>query len=121
MAFNSIAKEYGIWKFHHIFHDIDKPFMKLFLPYSKVQKMHRQNNSHHLEYKNPSNINWEDMWIDWECSHLTKNACPRKATEEAEEKLRIGEMSYSEYCKFMMTAYKIYTNYNNKIKNNENQ
>lgn len=97
VAFNRTAREWHVWKFHHLFHDIEKPFLRLILPYKKVQELHRRNNSHHLEYKYPEHRNWEDMVIDWECSGLTKVACPRNAIEEANFKLEEGSMSYNDY------------------------
>ena len=103
-AFNSVAWELGLWKPHHIFHDIEKPFLRLVLPYKKVQKLHRTNNNHHLEYKHPEHRNWYDMYIDWECSRFTKVACPRNAVEEANHKLNEGSMDYDDYCHFMGVA-----------------
>lgn len=100
LAFNDVARELGIWKFHHLFHDIEKPWLRLLLPYEKVQEIHRRNNSHHLEYKKPCERNWIDMIIDWECSGRTKEACPRNAIEEANYKLAENTMSYMDYCKF---------------------
>lgn len=73
----------------------------MLFPYEKVQKWHRRNNGHHLEYKHPYKRNWEDMVIDWECSGLTKAACPRNAIEEANFKLEEGSMSYEDYQKFI--------------------
>ena len=101
VAFNRTAKEWGVWRFHHIFHDIEKPFLRLFFPYKTVQKWHRTHNSHHLEYKHPNRRNWKDMVIDWECSSLTKVACPYNAIEEANIKLHDGSMSYPDYQKFV--------------------
>ena len=40
-CFNLLAKKLGVWKFKFLFHDIEKPFLKLFLPYPKVKKWHR--------------------------------------------------------------------------------
>ena len=103
LAFNDVAREMGVWKIHHLFHDIEKPWLRLFLPYRKVQEIHRHNNPHHLEYKDPANRDWIDMVIDWECSGRTKEACPRNAIEEATHKLDEKTMSYMDYCKFYAT------------------
>lgn len=108
LAFNRTAKELGAWKFHHLFHDIEKPFLRLFLPYKKVQMIHRRNNPHHLEYKYPDKRNWTDMVIDWECSRLTKEACPYDAADEASRKLDDESMKYEEYCLFMAAWYKMW-------------
>jgi hypothetical protein len=58
------------WKPKYLLHDIEKPFLKLFWDYKKVQKWHRTHNSHHTEYKDQ----WDTyaMVIDWECSRFTK-------------------------------------------------
>lgn len=101
LAFNRTAKEWGVWKFHHLFHDIEKPFMKLFMDYKSVQAWHRTHNKHHLEYRYPEKRNWEDMIIDWECSCLTKVASPLNAIEEANKKLDDQSMSYDEYKQFI--------------------
>lgn len=103
-AFNDLARELGVWKFRHIFHDIEKPFLRLFMDYKKVQAFHRKHNAHHLEYKGERN--WLDMYLDWECSRYTKFASPRTAVEEANLKLNNGTMSYNDYCEFMRVARK---------------
>lgn len=103
LAFNRTAMEWKVWKIHHIFHDIEKPFLRLFFPYKTVQKWHRTHNPHHLEYRKPEKRNWEDMVIDWECSGLTKVACPYNAIEEANIKLEDKSMSYHDYQTFVST------------------
>ena len=75
-AYNKVAKEWGVWKFKYLFHDIEKPFLKLFLPYEKVRKWHRSHNRHHLSYPDKSRIDWTALAIDWECSHYTKESQP---------------------------------------------
>ncbi len=104
-AFNQVAKELGVWKFHHLFHDLEKPFLRLFMKYEKLQKFHRTHNRHHLEY--PGDRNWTDMYVDWECSRYTKVACPRNAIEEANYQLANGKMTYPDYCEFMKEAHHI--------------
>lgn len=101
LAFNDVAMEWGVWQFHHIFHDMEKPWLRLIFPYHKVQRIHRTNNSHHLEYKHPENRNWLDMVIDWEASSRTKDACPYNAIQEANIKLESGEMCYDDYQMFI--------------------
>ena len=105
LAFNDTAREYGVWRFRHLFHDIDKPFLKIFLPYEKVQKIHRTHHAHHLEYKGKRN--WIDMFIDWECSSRTKYACPRNGEDEANWMLYNGKMSKYEYQMFLAAAHGI--------------
>ncbi len=98
-AYNMTALNCKAWKFKYLFHDIEKPFLKLFLPYEKVQKIHRKHNKHHPEWLEnqlvnlPPRYNWivgnllnkidyEGMIIDWECSHFTKSECPYLAFDE---------------------------------------
>ena len=94
MAFNMTALNCKCWRFKYLFHDIEKPFLKLFLPYKKVQRWHRNHNNHHpewLEYQISTtglieeplnNFDYEAAIIDWECGHYTKIAQPRHAFEE---------------------------------------
>ena len=69
-AFQMTALNLRRWKPKYLLHDIEKPFLKLFWDYKKVQKWHRTHNSHHIEYKGQ----WDTyaMVIDWECSRFTK-------------------------------------------------
>lgn len=87
LAFNYIAIKLGVWKPRWLLHDIEKPFLKLFLrDYQKVRKAHKYNNRHHLQYGRKHGYNrldWLGMTIDWECSRLTKEHEPRNARQEA--------------------------------------
>lgn len=88
-AYNMTALNLKCWKFKYLFHDIEKPWlMLLWKDYDKVQKYHRVNNNHHLEYKNRDKIDWEAMVIDWECSRFTKIASPLAAREVLEHRVR---------------------------------
>lgn len=78
-AFNMTALNLKAWKFKYLFHDIEKPWLKLFWPYEKVQKWHRTHNRHHIEYE--GNYDLEAMMIDWECSRYTKTAEPLNARD----------------------------------------
>lgn len=49
-AFNYTACKLHAWRFKYLFHDIEKPWLRLFLPYKTVQRFHRKHNTHHLEY-----------------------------------------------------------------------
>lgn len=75
-AFNRVAKEWGVWKFKYLFHDMEKPFMRLFLPYEKVRKWHRIHNRHHLSYPDKTRIDWMALMLDWECSRYSKKDQP---------------------------------------------
>lgn len=105
LAFNRTAHALGVWRFRHLFHDIEKPFLRLVWPYEKVRHWHHTHRKHHLEYRDPSHRNWVDMYIDWECSHLTKLACIRSGTEEAWHKFhKTHEMDWTEYHYFIKAA-----------------
>ena len=80
-AFNMTALNLKVWKFKYIFHDWYKPWLRLFLPYEKVQKFHREHSKHHLEWlynhqthEDAVRFDWDAMIIDWECSRFTKEA-----------------------------------------------
>ncbi|WQJ53518.1 MAG: hypothetical protein [Wendovervirus sonii] len=108
-AYNSTAKNCKGWKLKYLFHDVEKPFLKLFMDYKKVQKIHRGIAPHHIEYVRdywlhvynvPENRedmlnalfyiathffpDIEGMIIDWECSRFTKASEPLNAMEEWE-------------------------------------
>lgn len=104
-AFNLTAYHLGHWKFKYLFHDIEKPFLKLILrDYKKVQKIHRKYNSHHLEYyKGIDKVNYIDLIIDWECSQYTKLASPNNAREEVQMKYLTNEISENVYNKLLIT------------------
>lgn len=103
-AFNLTALSLDVWKFKYLFHDIEKPWLKLFWPYWKVQVFHRTHNAHHLEYRKAPYYDYEAMVIDWECSGLTKVACPRTAIQEIKLKYEYHELSPYEYHKLLRTA-----------------
>ena len=95
-SFQMTALNHHMWKPKYLFHDIEKPWLRLFLPYKKVQKWHRHHHNHHLEWlddklkgckdgdirKILDRFDWEGMVIDWECSRFTKLASPKNAREE---------------------------------------
>lgn len=83
-AFQMTALNMRVWKPKYLLHDAEKPWLRLILPYKKVQKFHRNHAKHHLEYfrKNPKKIDWLAMVIDWECSHFTKAEATKTAREE---------------------------------------
>lgn len=66
-AFQMTALNLGIWKFKYLFHDWEKPWMRLFCKYETVQKWHRSHRRHHPEYglKNGwDKVDWYEMIID---------------------------------------------------------
>ena len=102
-SFQIVAITLGVWKFKHLFHDWYKPWLKMFgVPYENIQKFHRMNSNHHLEYlehKDPSSLDWISLIVDWECSQYTKEACHRNAREEMEHWIsnNINDL-YTIYC-----------------------
>lgn len=81
-SYNMVALNLRCWKFKYLFHDFEKPWLKLMWgDYSKVRAWHRNNNRHHLGYKDPSKIDWEALVIDWECCRFTKEDAPLNARE----------------------------------------
>ena len=65
-----------------IFHDWEKPWMYMFpwLKEGEIQRLHRQNNPHHMEAEKFSSIpHLVEMYIDWECAAITKPDKPLNA------------------------------------------
>lgn len=86
-AFNMTALNLGVWKPRHLFHDFEKPWMKLFCSYKTVQQWHRKHNKHHLEYgllHGWNSIRWLDLIIDWESCAYTKIEAQLDARETLE-------------------------------------
>lgn len=86
-GFQLTALNLGIWKPKYLLHDIEKPWLKLFWDYKKVQKWHRTHNNHHLEYglkHGWDKIDWEALMIDWECCGLSKQEAQLDARETLE-------------------------------------
>ena len=97
-AFQMTALNLRAWKFKYLFHDFEKPWLRLILPYEKVRNFHRRNNKHHLGYKNPLRYDYEAMVIDWECSRFTKEDAPMNARETYEyfitKRYKEGDSTY---------------------------
>lgn len=89
-AFQMTALNLKCWKFKYLFHDIEKPWLKLLIgDYSKVQSIHRKRNKHHIQYWidkqfNVKKTDWEAMVIDWECSRFTKLSAQLNARDTLE-------------------------------------
>jgi len=100
-AFQMTALNHKMWKPKYLFHDWEKPWLRIFYPYPKVQKWHRHHHNHHLEWlddhlwncqfrdgdirKVLDRFDWEGMVIDWECSRFTKIASPMTAREKVRD------------------------------------
>ena len=78
-AFQLTALNLRVWRFKYLFHDIEKPWLRLLFrgDYTKVQRWHRHHNNHHLQY--PDKKDYIAMVLDWECSKLTKTSSPYTA------------------------------------------
>ena len=92
-GFQLTALNLGIWKFKYLFHDIEKPWLKVLWKdnYKRVQKWHRCHNNHHLEYgmiHGWDEINWEALMIDWECCGLSKQEAQLDARETMEYEVK---------------------------------
>lgn len=105
-AFNMTALNLKAWKFKYLFHDWYKPWLRLFMPYEKVQRFHRTHSKHHLEWLelNPINkralkFDWASMLIDWECSRFTKEASPLDAYGEYLKQIEEYRMEALRYSK----------------------
>ena len=92
-SFQLTALNLGIWKFKYLFHDFEKPWMKLFCDYKTVQKWHRTHNRHHLEYgtlkgNTWDDVDWEALMIDWECCGMSKQEAQLDARETMEYEVK---------------------------------
>lgn len=94
-AFNALAMKMHCWQWHHLFHDIEKPFLMLiWRDYARVQKWHREHNAHHIEYaRGCEHWNTLDMILDWQCSHETKLDAQKRAIDIINDYLQ----KYDEY------------------------
>jgi hypothetical protein len=118
-AYQMTALNCRSWKFKYLFHDCEKPWLRIFLPYPKVQKLHRAYNKHHpewLEHKLEEMINkyegigsydvfkflnkfdYEGAIIDWECCHFTKVEEPLDAHDEYKRLLNHDNFSKKYPC-----------------------
>jgi hypothetical protein len=91
------AMNMGVWKFHHLFHDIEKPWFGIFLSYDKVHKRHISKSKHHIEhYRLYGECNWTDLVIDWECSQFTKEKGKLTAREFLDKLLTSNNITVEE-------------------------
>lgn len=91
-AFNMTALNLRCWRFRFLFHDFEKPWLRLFFSYEKVRDFHRTHARHHKEYKG-KNYDWLGMVIDWECSLYTKKV----ATMNARQKMEAYKENFPEF------------------------
>lgn len=104
-AFQLTALGLGIWKPGYLFHDWEKPWLRLWWrgDYKKVQTWHRRNRNHHLEYgllHGWKSLDVDALIVDWECSRLTKLEAQLTARETLEYEIQSPKWkSYSEVIK----------------------
>ena len=115
-GFQLTALNLGIWKFKYLFHDIEKPWLKLIWRgnYKRVQKWHRSHNNHHLEYgliHGWDAIDWEALMIDWECCGLSKQEAQLDARETLE--YEINRDKWKPYAKEIESRLEQYLNKHN--------
>ena len=114
-AYNMTALNLKCWKFKYLFHDIEKPFLKLFLQYKDVQTWHRKHNKHHPEWlehkieecekyyefeeipKLIEDYDYECTLIDWECSQFTKEKGKLTARDFLDKLLASNKLNVEEY------------------------
>ena len=98
-SFQVVALRTRLWKPKYLLHDIEKPWLRLFMDYKKVQTRHRTRNRHHLEYGRIhgwEKVDWTALVIDWECGSLSKLSCPRDARQELAKVLKSPKWSEEE-------------------------
>ena len=88
-AFQLVALGLGIWKFKFLFHDWEKPWLRLWWRgnYRKVQIWHRLHRRHHLEYgliHGWDSLDIDALIVDWECCGLSKTEAQLDARETLE-------------------------------------
>lgn len=107
LAFNMTAILCCHWRFKYLFHDFEKPWLKLVFPYNKVKVWHRKHSRHHLGYRNPEKIDWIAWAIDNECGRFTKEHSPLTCREYFEKKLLMGDPILTKYKDRALSAMKI--------------
>jgi len=80
-AYNSYAIEQGVWKPKYLFHDAEKPWLRLIMNYEKAKNFHRSHNRHHLEYEGSKPFDYDAMILDWEVSRFTKEDAPMNSIQ----------------------------------------
>ena len=106
LAFLRVEKQL-LGKYKYMFHDWDKLFMYIFLPWlgvKRISRIHQRTNKHHpivtkggrkIFIKSPKRVNWEEAIIDWECARITKPDKPLNARDTLEK-------VYPEYKKYFL-------------------
>lgn len=133
-AYQMTALNCRAWKVRYLFHDLEKPWLKLFLPYKTVQQLHRACHRHHPEWLENKLFAYEPELtsekvqellrlfdydgaiIDWECCHYTKSEEPLNAHDEYKRLLAyedfkkryplITKFCYNEFSRNLMDSIK---------------
>lgn len=83
-AFMKLQKKV-LGRYKYKFHDVDKIFMYLFLPFLGVEFIkiiHSRINKHHInDFKSTCECNYEEAILDWECARFTKPDKPETSYE----------------------------------------
>lgn len=83
-AVQKTALFYHVWKPKFLLHDMEKPWMRIFMDEKKVSIWHREHSRHHVEYGKKhglNKVNWTEMVIDFECARQTKPDKPLNARQ----------------------------------------
>jgi dephospho-CoA kinase len=83
-AYQKIAIKYKCWKVRFLLHDIEKPFLNIFMSYENVHRIHRHISPHHVESFRKKK-DYLGMLIDWECARYTKPKMPLNAKETCDK------------------------------------
>lgn len=113
-AFQMTALNCRSWRFKYLFHDCEKPWLRLLLPYKVVQRLHRSTKNHHPEWLEKrlrefywkygvlpesyisvilDKFDYKGAIIDWECCHYTKADEPLDAHDEYKRLLAYDDFS----------------------------
>lgn len=110
-AFNYTAFKLKVWQPKYLFHDIEKPWLKLiWRDYIKVHNYHRSHSNHHLEYGRINGwdkMDWQAAIIDWECSNLTKSFAQLNARQTIDKQLNKPTLSTEEKIIIKLNCYKV--------------
>jgi hypothetical protein len=82
-TYQKVAIKYRCWRVRFLLHDIEKPFLNIFMNREEVHKLHRKYSSHHVDSKGKKD--YLGMMIDWECARYTKPSKPLNAKETCDK------------------------------------
>lgn len=106
-AFNMCALNLKCWRFSYIFYNIDEILCKCVG--LDIHKWHKSHRRHHIEYlgkHSPDKINWDMIFIGWECSKLINDIKPNNSGMQ----LMLTTVAYPEYTDLIMQKYDEFVN-----------